>query len=127
MNSEARSESWFSGSWPLRIFLAAIAVMIGAWLLQEFLREVPFMAARVKAPNPHEFVVWFNDQQQHCSAEDAAEFSKAVGIIYTDIGARKPSVHKVPGSGRAGPGRSGFCCQRRGSWRRLQKSFACPP
>ena len=101
MNSEARSEAWFSGSWPLRIFLAAIAVMIGAWLLQEFLREVPFMAARVKAPNPHEFVVWFNDQQQHCSAEDAAEFSKAVGIIYTDIGARKPSVHKVPGSGRA--------------------------
>jgi len=45
MNSEARSESWFSGSWPLRIFLAAIAVMIGAWLLQEFLREVPVMAA----------------------------------------------------------------------------------
>jgi hypothetical protein len=101
MNSEASPQTWFAGKWPWRVFVGAVGVMLGAWLLQEFVREVPFHAARVKAPNPHEFVVWFNEQEQRCTAEEAAEFSKAIGIIYAEIGARNPRFHKVPGSGRA--------------------------
>lgn len=100
MNSEASPHSWFSGKWPVRILVVAVVVMIGAYSLEVTLREVPFHHTRIKAPNPQEFVAWFNQQEQRCTAEEAAEFNKAVGIIYANVGTTNPSIRKVPGADR---------------------------
>ena len=100
MNLRVRQHSWFSGKWPIRILVVAVVVMIGAYSLEVALREVAFHRTRIKAPNPREFVVWFNQQEQRCTAEEAAEFNKAVGIIYANVGTTNPSIRKVPGADR---------------------------
>ncbi|MEZ5415200.1 MAG: hypothetical protein R3F03_12925 [Opitutaceae bacterium] len=100
MNPRASPHSWFSGKWPVRILVVAVVVMIGAYSLEVALREVPFHRTRIKAPNPREFVAWFNQQERRCTAEEAAEFNKAVGIIYATVAATNPSMRKVPGADR---------------------------
>lgn len=101
MNPAANQHSWFAGKWPIRILVVAVVVIIGAYTLEIALREDPFHRTRIKAPNPREFVAWFNHQEQRCTAEEAAEFNKAIGIIYANVGTTNPSIRKVPGADRA--------------------------
>lgn len=93
MHPGASRHSWFSGKWRVRILVVAVVVMIGAYSLEIALREVPFHRTRIKAPNPREFVAWFNQQERRCTAE----FNKAVGIIYAEVGIKKPQIRKVAG------------------------------
>ncbi|MCP5530161.1 MAG: hypothetical protein H7A44_06950 [Opitutaceae bacterium] len=81
--------------------MVAVVVMIGAYSLEIALREVHFHRIRIKAPNPQEFVAWFNHQEKRCTAEETAEFNKAVGIIYANVGTTNPSIRKVPGADRS--------------------------
>ena len=101
MNPDGGQNSWISGKWTYRIFWVAIAVIVGVLLQEKLLHKEPFLVSRIEAPDPHEFVAWFNEQLQRCTAEEAAEFNKAVGIIYAHVGLEDPKDLRTTESGRA--------------------------
>jgi hypothetical protein len=101
MNPDGGQNSWISGKWTSRIFWVAIAVIVGVLLQEKLLHKEPFLVSRIEAPDPHEFVAWFNEQLQRCTAEEAAEFNKAVGIIYAHVGLVDPKDLRTTESGRA--------------------------